>query len=92
MRLGLVMTVQLRPACNVKLARFVEAGGSFCPDLRPRGAPSRPDPARPLHSAAFSGSQRAGTQLTRTLIQAFGSLGARVSQYNSHRPTKRQPV
>jgi hypothetical protein len=46
----------------------------------------------PLHSAAFSASQRAGTQLTRTLMQAFGSLEARVSQYNSHRPTKRQPV
>jgi hypothetical protein len=92
MRLGLVMTVQLRPACNVKLARFVEAGGSLCPDLRPRGR--RADLILPDRSTALLSPHRSelGHSLTRTLMQAFGSLGARVSQYNSHRPTKRQPV
>jgi hypothetical protein len=66
-------------------------------ELLPRSfghAVRRADLILPDRSTALLSPHRSelGHSLTRTLMQAFGSLGARVSQYNSHRPTKRQPV
>ena len=52
-RLGFVMTVQRLRSPNVEPARFAEADGSCRPDPVPRGAPSRAEPARPVHIAAF---------------------------------------
>jgi hypothetical protein len=66
--------------------------GAFAPIFG--HAVRRADLILPDRSTALLSPHRSelGHSLTRTLMQAFGSLGARVSQYNSHRPTKRQPV
>jgi hypothetical protein len=66
--------------------------GAFAPIFG--HAVRRADLILPDRSTALLSPHRSelGHSLTRTLMQAFGSLGARVSQYNSHSPTKRQPV
>jgi len=66
--------------------------GAFAPIFGHAG--HRADLILPDRSTALLSPHRSelGHSLTRTLMQVFGSLGARVSQYNSYRSTKRQPV